>query len=296
MKKRIIGIGEVLWDMLPGGAQLGGAPANFAYHAQALGAAAGVVSRVGDDRLGREILDRLRAMGLPTDLVQVDESAPTSTVTVELLAGGVPRFTIHEGVAWDRLSADPVALEAVAGAHAVCFGSLAQRCEPARAAVQALVAAAPAGALRVFDINLRQHYYSREVVERSLELADLLKLNDAELPVLAELFELPNETAVQIETLARRFDLRQVALTRGAQGSLLFAAGQWSDLPGRPVTVRDTVGAGDAFTAALVLGVLHGMPLPRINELAGEVARYVCECDGATPPMPDDFRRAFGPD
>ncbi len=191
MKYKMLAIGEVLWDLLPSGRQLGGAPANFAYHAHALGADARLVTRVGDDALGREVLERFRLLGLPTDTIAVDAAAPTGTVSVELGPGGQPQFTIHENVAWDRITADEIALAAAAEADAVCFGSLAQRSEPARRAVRLLVAATRPGAFRIFDVNLRPPFVDRDVIEGSLVLANVLKLNDLELSVLAEMFGLP---------------------------------------------------------------------------------------------------------
>jgi fructokinase len=283
---RVLGVGEVLWDLLPAGAQPGGAPANFACHARALGADAAIVSRVGDDALGRDILRRFEAFGLPAGLVQVDESAPTGTVGVELDAGGVPRFTIHGDAAWDRVLATQAAREAAAKADAVCFGSLGQRAEPSRSSVQSLVAATPLRALRIFDVNLRQPFYSPEVLEQSLRLANVLKLNDAELPVLASLFGTDGSPEAQLEVLARRFSLRVVALTRGARGSLLRGPTGWDDHPGLAADVVDTVGAGDAFTAALTLGLLLDWPLDRTNAHANEVACHVCGCAGATPSLP----------
>lgn len=293
MSFRVLGVGEVLWDLLPAGAQLGGAPANFAGHARALGADAGIVTRVGNDALGRDILRRFEVLGLPASLVQVDESAPTGTVAVELDAGGVPRFTIHGDAAWDLLLATPGALGAAKAADAVCFGSLGQRGEPARRSIQALVAATPARALRIFDVNLRQPFYSCEVLEQSLRLANVLKLNDTELPVLASLLGVDGSPEAQIEGLARRFDLRVVALTRGAQGSLLRGPAGWADHPGLAVEVVDTVGAGDAFTAALALGLLLEWPLDRTNALANEVACHVCGGAGATPSLPPRLAAAF---
>jgi fructokinase len=293
MNLRLLGIGEVLWDLLPAGAQLGGAPANFAYHARALGADAGVITRIGPDALGDDIRRQFDAAGLPNSLVQRDDLAPTGTVTVQLGADGVPQFTIHENVAWDRLALTERALAAVAAADALCFGSLGQRCEPARSSIQRLLTAASLTALRVFDINLRQHFYSPEIIERSLELANVLKLNDTELPVLAAMFGLTGSTPAQLEELARRFQLKAVALTRGPRGSLLLGPGGWSDQPGLPVEVSDTVGAGDAFTAALTVGLLQGLPLAAVNRLANEVARHVCRCPGATPPMPANLKTAF---
>ncbi|MFZ2643657.1 MAG: carbohydrate kinase [Verrucomicrobiia bacterium] len=290
MSFKALAVGEILWDLLPSGKQLGGAPANFAYHAHALGAEARVVSRVGGDAQGREILDRLRALRLPTDGVGVDASAPTGTVSVELATDGQPRFTIHENVAWDRIVADETSLAFAAQADVVCFGSLAQRSEPSRSSVRELVAATPAAALRVFDINLRQHFYSRDVVEESLRLANVLKLNDAELPVLAAMFGLGGGVRDQLAALAQRFALRTVALTRGARGSLLLAGDAWSEHSGLTVKVADSIGAGDAFTAALALGLLSGRQRDDINRHANEVAAYVCSQPGATPILPQSLR------
>ena len=297
MDFNVVGIGEVLWDLLLTGPQLGGAPANFAYHAHALGAEAQVITRVGNNDYGREIIRRFREMGLPDRTVQIDEAAPTGTAKVELSGNGLAHFTIQENVAWDYISTTPEALAAAREAHAICFGSLAQRSEPSRSTIQQLVAAAPADALRVFDINLRQQFYSRGLIERSLQLANVLKLNDDELLSLAEMFGLTGTTEHQVECLARTFRLRVVALTRGANGSLLYQKekdeARWSNCPSRPVKVVDTVGAGDSFTAALVLGLLRKMDLDEINTFANDVARYVCSQAGATPALPLEFARRF---
>ena len=279
--------------MLPAGPQLGGAPANFAYHAHALGARTQVITRVGNDDHGREIIRRFEAMGIDGAMVQMDEESPTGTVTVALSGNGIPAYTIHENVAWDRIAATPEALAAVRAADAVCFGSLAQRSEASRAAIQRLVAATPADALRIFDINLRQHFYGREIIGSSLQLANVLKLNDSELPVLAQMFGVEGSPRQQIERLARDFSLRVVALTRGAEGSLLFQGGRWSEQPAGQVEVQDTVGAGDAFTAALCLGLLRAMDLDVIHAEASRIAAYVCGCAGATPPLPEPLRRRF---
>lgn len=287
----VVGLGEALWDLLPAGPQLGGAPANFAYHAHALGARAQVITRVGRDDYGREIIRRFETMGLDSATVQMDEAAPTGTVTVAITGNGIPEYTIHENVAWDRIAATPDALAAVRVADAVCFGSLAQRSEVSRTAIQQLVAATPSIALRVFDINLRQHFYSREIIEHSLQLANVLKLNDTELPVLTQAFGLDGSPRQQVESLARDFNLCVVALTRGAEGSLLFQSGRWSEQPAGQVEVRDTVGAGDAFTAALCLGLLYGTDMDTIHAQASRIAAYVCGCIGATPTIPEPLRQ-----
>jgi len=293
MSCKILAVGEVLWDLLPPptGKQLGGAPANFAFHARSLGARAGLITRVGADDLGREVLERFRLLGLPTETVQVDPDRPTGTVTVALAADGQPQYTIHEHVAWDRIEADPAGLAEARTADAVCFGSLAQRSEPSRRAIRALVAATPDKALRVFDVNLRPPFVDRNVVADSLELANVLKLNDHELPELASMFGLSTAVRETMTQLAGRFGLSAIALTRGAGGSLLLADGQWSDHPGRPTVVRDTIGAGDAFTACLVVGLLAGRPLDAINDHANAVAAFVCSQPGGTPQLPDSLKQ-----
>jgi len=292
-RKTVAGVGELLWDLLPGGKQLGGATTNFAYDAHALGAEAWVVSRVGNDQLGMEILERFEVLGLPADLVTVDPVAPTGTVSVELSADGQPRFTIHENVAWDNLPATRAAHEVLGRADAVCFGSLAQRSPGARAAIRALLSGTPPQAVRVFDVNLRQHFFSQEVIARSLELAKVLKINDEELPVLADMFHLRGDTSEQLRELALRFRLSLVALTRGARGSLLYSQDRFSDHPGTPVKVADSVGAGDAFTAAMTLGLLAAWDLEEINWRANELAAYVCSQAGGTPPLPQHLKQLF---
>ena len=293
----VIGVGEVLWDLLLTGPQLGGAPANFAYHAHALGAEAQVITRVGKDDYGREIIRRFHEMGLPETGVQIDETAPTGTAKVALSGDGLAHFTIQENVAWDSMAVTDEAVAVARRADAICFGSLGQRCEASRNTIQYLVAATPPDALRVFDINMRQQFYSSDVVEKSFRLANVLKLNDDELPRLADMFSLTGSTEDQIGQLAQTFSLRLVALTRGPNGSLLYQKDNGevrrSDCPSRPVKVVDTVGAGDSFTAALVLGLLRKMDLDEINTVANEVARYVCSQPGATPALPVEFARRF---
>lgn len=293
MKYRIVAIGEILWDLLPEGKQLGGAPANFIYHAHALGADVRLVSRVGDDGLGREAVARLKEMGLPTDSVAVDADTPTGTVSIELGCHGKPSYVIHANAAWDRLAADEAALAAACQTDVLYFGTLAQRHEPSRSAIRGLVARAPADAVRILDLNLRPPLVGREVIETSLALAGVLKLSDEELAHLAELINLQGSTRQQIVELAQRYRLCLVALTRGGKGSLLWRDGEWSDHPGLATEVRDTVGAGDAFSAAMTLGVLAHWPLDEMNTRANEVAAYVCSQPGGMPPLPPSLRRAF---
>jgi len=286
MRLRVLAIGEILWDLLPAGRQLGGAPANFIQHVHSLGADAALVSRVGDDELGREAVARLRARGVATDLIQVDAQAPTGTVGVVIGPNYQPQFTIHENVAWDRLVVEDAALNAMRTADAVCFGSLAQRTAGGAAAVRRLVGALGSDTLRIFDVNLRPPFVQPEAIRSSLELATVLKLNDQELPVLAAMLGLGDTEERQLDELVRRYSLRLVALTRGGQGSLLFGGEGRSELPAVAVDVVDTVGAGDAFTAALVIGLLRGWSLEETHRLAAEVAAFVCTRPGGTPELP----------
>lgn len=290
MNFNVIGIGEVLWDLLPLGARMGGAPANFAYHASALGAHAGVITRVGPDKLGQDIRKRMEEMDIQSNLVQVDEFTPTGTVTVHLNENGIPQFVIHKHVAWDRLSLTEIARNAINKADAIYFGSLAQRSGTSRNTIRELLRHAHPTSLKAFDINLRQHFYNREIIEQSLNFANILKLNDAELTVLAAMFKLAGGKESQIVKLAKYFELSTVALTFGTQGSLLYQDGRWSRCEARPICVKDTVGAGDTFTAALVMGLLRKVDLDQINFFANEIAQYVCTCSGATPPLPNELR------
>lgn len=295
MSFKVIGIGEVLWDLLPAGPQLGGAPANFAHHARQLGAEARVITRVGNDAYGRQILARFAEMNIHSDTVQVDDHLPTGTAAVVLGTDGTPHFTIADGVAWDALTLTSEAQLAAHNANAICFGTLAQRTATSAATIQKLVAALPLTALRVFDINLRQHFYNREILEHSLDSAHILKLNDHELDVLVPLFELKGDTKQKIKQLAEHFELRLIALTRAERGSLLYQSGNWSEMNGLRKAAVDTVGAGDAFTAALVMGMLHRLALDDIHRIAAEIAAFVCCCHGATPTLPSHLRTAFLP-
>jgi len=293
MSFTVIGIGEVVWDLLPTGPQLGGAPANFACHARSLGANALIITRVGRDHFGGKVLRRFKALNVPEATVQVDDELPTGTVTVELSGQGVPQFTIHENAAWDRIEVTKSVLDAVRQADAICFGSIAQRTPASRAAIQQLLAAAPERSLKLFDINLRQHFYSRDVVEQSLRLASMLKLNDTELSVMTEMFSIPGDVRRQMEVLGDMFGLKAVVLTRGPRGSLIFKEGRWSEQPSRPVQVVDTVGAGDAFAATLTMGLLNKWDLGELHTLTAEVARYVCSQAGGTPALPEALRSRF---
>jgi len=259
----IVGIGEVLWDMLPSGKQLGGAPANFAYHANALGAEGIVVSHIGRDDLGKEIVRRLNALGLETPYVATDPQHPTGRVDVRLDSGGVPDYVIHAPAAWDFITADPELLDIAYQSAAVCYGTLAQRSPVSRDTIRTFLGRTRPGCLRVFDINLRQAYYTGALIRELLAVSTVLKLNDAELPVVAKILELEGDELSVARRLMADYPLRVVALTRGPNGSILFTPTETSDHPGVRVRVVDTVGAGDAFTAALVMGLLDGHDLER---------------------------------
>jgi fructokinase len=293
MKMKLAGIGELLWDMLPGGRLLGGAPANFAHHAHQMGAETAVVSAVGDDLLGREILELLARRGISTEAVAIHPTLPTGKVLVEIAADGQPCFTILEGVAWDDIPCSTAALEVARAADAVIFGTLAQRAEASRRTIRELLAATRPETLRVFDINLRQHYHSTEIIERGMNDADVLKLNDAELAMLGPVLGLSGSERDQIAQLAAKYGLALIALTRGGAGSLLAADGGFSEHPGIATEVVDTVGAGDSFTACLALGWLHRWDLDLINQRANEVAAFVCSRAGATPELPSGMRGWF---
>lgn len=282
----VIGVGELLWDMLPSGKQLGGAPANFAYHAQALGARTLVVSRVGNDALGREIMAGLQHFGLNTEGIQVDSDFPTGTVSVLLDKNGKPTFTIHQNVAWDNIEVEKTVLEKASAADAICFGTLAQRCPVSQAAVRNILKAVPSNALKIFDINLRQHFWSPEIIRESLENANVLKLNDDELPIVTELFYLHGDESSKLLQLSDLFQLKAVALTKGANGSMLLMDGSVLSYPGTELHIVDTVGAGDSYTAALALGLLAHQKKRTILEHAHQVANFVCTHAGAMPQYP----------
>ena len=280
MKKVIVGIGEILWDMLPSGKALGGAPANFAYHAGRLGEEGWAVSAVGDDALGREIREIVAGKELNNIIATSDK--PTGTVEVELDERGVPTYNIMEDVAWDNIPYTPE-MEALASrADAVCFGSLVQRMA-SRESVLRFVRAMRPDALKVFDINLRQHYYSKEILEESLRLADILKINDEEIRIVAGMFGLGDDDVAACRELIKSFGLKLVILTRGAEGSEVVTLDEVIPQGTGDVEVVDTVGAGDSFTAAFVVACLRGDSLADAQKLASDTASYVCSRKGAMP-------------
>lgn len=280
----VVGIGEVLWDVFPDGKKLGGAPLNFSHHCGQLGARAFPVSAVGADAEGEEIRQIFASKNLVGDHVQTDPAHPTGRVNVTL-KDGKPSYEILREVAWDFIRFDSKLRDLASRADAVCFGSLAQRGPVSRASIHEFLDAMRPDALRIFDVNLRQDFYSKEIIKASLQRANILKLSDEELPVLAEMFGLAGEVHAQLQGLREMFGLRLVAYTRGGEGSLLIAADDISDHSGFPTTVVDTVGAGDSFTATLCMGFLQKLPLAEVNRRANQVAAFVCSQAGATPPL-----------
>lgn len=285
-KAVMIGLGEVLWDVLPSGRVLGGAPANFAYMANVLGDQGVVASRVGDDELGREARRVMEGLGLDTSYIQQDEEHETGTATVSIDGAGQPNFTIKESVSWDFLQFTEAWEGLSARADVICFGSLAQRMPASAATIERFLKNAPPNALRICDVNLRQSFYGREVLFQSFDYAHIVKLNEQELSEVANLFGFG---AGSEETLARRLlhtcDLRLVCVTRGARGSLLVSEGLKVEHNGYRVKVADAVGAGDAFTACLAHRYLRGRPLEEISESANRLASWVATQRGATPPV-----------
>jgi fructokinase len=289
MKKKVVGLGEVLWDLLPERTCLGGAPANFAYITTLMGDQGIVASRVGEDSQGLEALRRMEELGLDIDHVQTDRQRPTGTVKVALDYNGAAKFDIAHPVAWDALEWSPDWQQLAASADAVCFGSLAQRSDESRATIRHFLSATPPGAIKVFDVNLRQSYYSQEVLAESMKLADIVKLNDDELPKIMSLVKFPHKDEVSsAQRLIDTYNLKLVCVTRGGRGSLLVSnhsarGGNTSAHPGFRVRVADTVGSGDAFTAGLVHEYLHGASLDLMNEVANLVGAWVASEVGAMP-------------
>ena len=288
--KKILAVGEVVWDVFPTGKRLGGAPVNFAYFAQALGGYGLPVTAIGTDALGDETLEALKLTGLDLSLLQRND-LPTSRVLVTTDAAGVPQYEIVEGVAWDAITFNERISAAFRDADVVCWGSLAQRSAASRESILRLLDATPAGCLKVFDINLRQSFYSREVVEASLLRADILKLNEDELPVVASLFGISGDTASVIATLIEKFGLREIIFTEGAvQSSVYDASGLVSLIPTPKVEVIDTVGAGDSFTAAYIMGRLSGLSVREAHSKAVAVSAWTCTQSGAINPLPESLK------
>ena len=285
--RQIIGIGEVLWDVFPSGAVFGGAPANFACHVAGLGGWAGMVSAVGADRLGRAAVAELQARGVDSRHVQVSPRHPTGTVDVSLDPAGVASYVFAADTAWDHLLWEAPLADLAHSCAAICFGTLGQRSSESRRTIRRFVAATQPSALRVFDVNLRQDFYCPETILESLALATALKLNAEELPVVAAACGIAGTSPLgTLQAIRQRHGLRLAVLTLGAEGSMIVADGEVSEQPATVVEVVDTVGAGDAFTAAVVLGLLQALPLAVIHRHAASVAAWVCTQQGATPKIP----------
>lgn len=284
-QKVIVGIGEVLWDCLPGGRQLGGAPANFAYHASQFGFEGCVVSAVGPDELGAEALALFADKGLNFEIAEVPY--PTGTVLISLDDAGVPKYEFATPAAWDNIPFTPAFRQLAENCVAVCFGSLAQRSEVSRESIRKFVSAVPKEALKIFDVNLRQNFYSRELLDESMSLCNVLKINDEELEVIRQLFNLPEEDVkTQCRALIWSYDLKMLVLTCGVKGSYVFTPDEESFRPTPEVEVADTVGAGDSFTASFVASILRGKSLVESHSIASRTAAYVCTHHGAMPPYP----------
>lgn len=286
MKDIIVGIGEILWDVFPQGKVLGGAPANFAYHVSQFGLNGFAVSAIGKDPLGKEILQVLRDKQLKTVIGEV--GFPTGTVQVTLSGNGIPQYEICEQVAWDNIPFTPE-LEALAKqTKTVCFGSLAQRSAVSHATINRFIDAVPAGAMKIFDINLRQHFYSKELIDESLRKCNVLKINDDEVVLVAKLFGWEDKPEVEIARhLMQVYQLNIVVLTKGTDGSYVFTAEETSFLPTPIVEVADTVGAGDSFTAAFVASLLKGKSIVEAHQKAVDVSAFVCTQHGAMPVLPE---------
>ena len=274
-------VGEILWDALPTGLFLGGAPFNVARHLRALGIKSAFASRVGDDRLGREAVRRLRRHGLDPDLIQVDDELPTGFVEVSFDDAGEPDYNILKPAAWDAIALTESLKQRAERADALVFGSLAQREETSRQTIQQL--GTITGAVRVCDINLRPPYDDRAIVERSLHISDIVKLNEEELDRLRAWFALPDEPRAALEALAEAFNCEAVAVTRGGEGALLWHEGRHWSHPGYAVEVEDPVGAGDAFLSALLVGLIDGRDGDTVLDLANRLGAYVASHAGALP-------------
>lgn len=278
-KPIIIGIGELLWDMLPTGKKVGGAPVNFAYHAAKSGAESYAISAVGDDELGREILDKIAGIDIHTIIEKVHY--PTGVVQVKL-KDGIPDYTIIENVAWDFIPLTDRMVELAKKADAICFGTLAQRSEASRSTIQTLVSQTAENAYRVLDINLRQQYYNKELIEESIKCCNILKINDEELIIVKRLFSFPESDETEsCLRLIKTFDLKMAILTAGADYSLIITPEKVSRIKTPKVAVADTVGAGDSFTGAFIAALLMGKSLEESHQIAVERAAHVCTQEGA---------------
>lgn len=292
MKRIIVGIGEVLWDVLPEGKKLGGAPANFAYHVSQFGLESCVVSAVGGDSLGDELLANLDEKGLNRLIERIPY--PTGTVQVEIDQTGIPQYEIKEQVAWDNIPYTQPLEQLAAHTQAVCFGSLAQRSDVSRATIGRFLDAMPQDddTLVVFDVNLRQGFFNAEILDASMKRCNVLKINDEELAAVSRLFGCPEiDLQDKCWLLLDKYNLKMLILTCGINGSYVFAPGNFSFRETPVVEVADTVGAGDSFTAAFISSVIKGKPIAEAHRTAVEVSAYVCTQNGAMPLLPAEYTR-----
>lgn len=290
MNDIVVGMGEALWDVLPEGKKIGGAPANFAYHVSQFGLPSRVVSAIGNDPLGREIVENFTSKGLNHLIEEVPY--PTGTVQVEIDPAGVPQYDIKENVAWDNIPYT-ARLEALAGqTRAVCFGSLAQRNVVSRDTINRFLDAMPqtADSLVVFDVNLRQGFYTKEILCNSMKRCNILKINDEELVTVSRMFGYPGiDLQDKCWILLGKYNLKMLILTCGVNGSYVFTPGNVSFQPTPKVEVADTVGAGDSFTAAFISSILKGKSVAESHSLAVQTSAYVCTKKGAMPILPSQL-------
>lgn len=292
MKQSVIGIGEALFDVLPEGKKLGGAPANFAYHVSQFGIESCAVSAKGDDELGKELIAELDVHHLNYQIETVDY--PTGTVQVSLDANGIPAYDIKEGAAWDNMPFTPALEEKAKNCTAVCFGSLAQRNEVSRNTIHHFLDTMPneEGRYKVFDINLRQGFFTKEIITESIKRCNILKINDEELITISRLFGYPGiDLQNKCWLLLGKYNLKMLILTCGVNGSYVFTPGEVSFIETPKVEVADTVGAGDSFTGAFVASILRGKSVREAHELAVKVSAYVCTQNGAMPVLPEEFKK-----
>lgn len=292
MKLSVIGIGEALFDVLPEGKKLGGAPANFAYHVSQFGIKSCAVSAMGDDELGKDLEAELNEHHLNYQIEKVDY--PTGTVQVSLDANGIPAYEIKEGVAWDNIPFTPALEEKAKNCTAVCFGSLAQRSEVSRNTIHRFLDTMPdeEGRYKVFDINLRQGFFTKEIITESIRRCNILKINDEELITISRLFGYPGiDLQNKCWLLLGKYNLKMLILTCCVNGSYVFTTGEVSFIDTPKVEVADTVGAGDSFTGAFVASILRGKSVREAHELAVKVSAYVCTQNGAMPVLPEEFKK-----
>lgn len=289
-KDIVVGMGEALWDVLPEGKKIGGAPANFAYHVSQFGLPSCVVSAVGEDALGKEIVENFTSKGLNQLIAEVPY--PTGTVQVEIDPAGIPQYDIKENVAWDNIPYTDLLADLAGRTKAVCFGSLAQRNVVSRDTINSFLDAMPDtdGTLKVFDVNLRQGFYTKEILCNSMKRCNILKINDEELVAVSRMFGYPGiDLQDKCWILLGKYNLRMLILTCGINGSYVFTPGNVSFQPTPKVEVADTVGAGDSFTAAFIASILKGKSVAEAHSLAVRTSAFVCTQKGAMPILPKQF-------